>query len=267
MSGKFKWDKKYVYWGITAFLVVIGSVAFYFILSKLAGAGETISKIAKSLAPFAYGLLFAYLLIKLLNFFESAFLLKLGARVYRKNARKAATFARICGIILSLFCLIVIVGGMLWLILPQIYSSLRGLVMDLPSYYKQVVEWINKFLEDNPTLEKSALGMFDTVSERVTSWLQTSVLPRTEQIVSNITSGVISVVREVLYILIGIVISVYVMYHKETFAAQVKKITYSIFKTKTANRIIEGVRFVDKTCGGFIIGKIIDSVIIGIICY
>jgi predicted PurR-regulated permease PerM len=93
------------------------------------------------------------------------------------------------------------------------------------------------------------------------------IIQRADLIIANITGGIYNVVRGVIDVVIGLVVSFYLLYHKETFGAQGKKIIYSLFRPDRANTVLQGVRFVDRTCGGFISGKILDSLIVGVICY
>ena len=267
MSGKYRWDKKYLYWGIIAFAVIAGSIAFYLLLSKWPGIKAALTAILRALSPFIYGCVFAYLFIKVVNYFERAFLHRLGERLFPKNAVRAFKAGRIFSIFLTLASFAVVFGGIMWLIMPQIYYSLSGLVNNMSTYYRTVITWIDRFFDSNPELEAMAKTLVGNISDNLTKWVQESILPRTQVIITNITSGVFSVVREMFNILIGVVASVYIMYHKETFSAQAKKLLYSRVKPRRANRVLSSIRFVDRACGGFIIGKLIDSLIIGIICY
>ena len=267
MSGKFRWDRKYLYWGITAFAVIAGSIVFYLLLSKWPGIKETLGTILRALSPFLYGCVFAYLLIKVVNYFEKAFLHRLGERIFPKSPNRAFKAGRIFSIILTMVSFALVLGGILWLILPQIYYSLSGLINNMSTYYRTVTGWIDRFMDSNPELEAMAKTLVGNISDNLTKWVRDSILPRTQVIITNITSGVFTVVREMFNILIGVVVSVYIMYHKEKFSAQSKKLLYSLLKPRRANRVLSNVRFVDRACGGFIIGKLIDSLIIGIICY
>lgn len=267
MPGKYRWDKKYLYWGITAFIVIAGSIVFFLLLNKWPAIKPVLGTLWRALTPFMYGFVFAYLLNKVMNFFELSLTVRIGAKLYPSDQKKAAKCARVFAIIITMLCFLILVGGLCWLVLPQIYTSLRGLVMKSPDYYDSLVEWINQFFANNKALEEIIINMVGNISGAVSDWLEVTILPRADSIIANITSGVIGILREVLNILIGVVVSIYLLYHRETFCGQAKKITYGLFKTKFANRLLDDMRFIDKTCGGFITGKIIDSLIIGVICY
>ena len=101
----------------------------------------------------------------------------------------------------------------------------------------------------------------------IQNWMKTDLLEQVNVVMSNLTVGVINVVKELFNGIIGIIISVYVLWGKEVFSQQAKKIVYAIFKPNSANMILHLTIKSNEIFGGFIIGKIIDSIIIGILCF
>lgn len=267
MKRQFKWDKKYLHWGVTAFLVITGSIVFFLIVSRLPYVWSAVNKIIGILSPVIYGLVFAYLLNKMMAFFENKFLIRAGRRLFRGNGGKAGSFARITGVILTFLCMLLIVGGTLALVLPQIYNSVQLLINQLPGYYDDVAALSRRFLAANPDMEELVVRFFGSVTDSLTNWLTTTLLEQTDQIITSLTSGVLSVLKEIVSIIIGFIVSVYVLYHKEKFTAQCKRLVYGFFKPKLSNGILKTVRFLDKTVGGFILGKLIEAFIVGIITY
>ncbi|MDR3277818.1 MAG: AI-2E family transporter [Oscillospiraceae bacterium] len=267
MKREFKWEKKYLYWGITAFLVIVASITFFTAVSHWRGGLSFVGKLVKTLSPVIYGLIFTYLLNKAMMFFENAFLRRLGARLCKKRPAWAKRVTRALGVLLTMALALVVVGGALALILPQIYSSVESLVARMPRYVRTAVQWIERILADNPELENALVNLVGNFTEWLTDWIQSSFLAQGKQIITNLTSGVIGVLREIANILIGVVVAVYVLYHKEKFAAQSKKALYGVFKTNRANALLRGLHFTDKTCGSFVTSKLIDSLIVGIVCY
>lgn len=267
MKRQFKWDKKYLHWGVAAFFVITGSIVFFLIVSRLPYVWSVLNKVVGILSPVIYGLVFAYLLNKMMTFFETKFLIRAGRLLFRGNGGKAGSFARITGVILTFLCMLLIVGGTLALVLPQIYFSVQLLINQLPGYYDDVAALSKKFLAANPAVEEFVVMFFGSVTDSLTNWLTTTLLEQTDQIITSLTSGVLSVLKEIVSIIIGFIVSVYVLYHKEKFTAQCKRLVYGFFKPKRSNGILKTVRFLDKTVGGFILGKIIEAFIVGIITY
>ncbi len=267
MKRRFKWDKKYLHWGITAFMVIIGSIVFFLIVSRLPIVWSAVNRVVGILSPVLYGLVIAYLLNKMMTFFESKFLIRVGRRLFPLSSGKASSFSRIMGVILTFVCTFIIIGGTLALVIPQIYASINLLISQLPGYYDDVTALARRFLAANPNVEQLVVSFFGSVTDNLKNWLTTALLGPTDQILTSLTTGVLSVLKEIFSIIIGFIVSVYVLYHKEKFTAQCKRLVYGFFKPKRSNGILKTVRFLDKTVGGFMLGKIIEALIVGIITY
>ena len=257
----------YLYWGITAFLVIVCSITFFLALSGADRIKVAVKAVLDASSAVLIGLIFAYMLNKVMTFLENAFLFRVGARLFPKNPRKAQKTKRIISLTLTMVFAIALLVGAILLILPQLYNSVKSLIPMLPKYFETAEEIIAKLLDDNPVIESAAINLVGDITEWLKNWMQTAFVEQVDALVSNILSGVFSALKVVLNTIIGLVISIYVLYHKEKFGAQGKKIVYSMFKTKKANKIITGIYFTDKTCGSFITSKVIDSLVVGIICY
>lgn len=132
---RFCWDKKYLYWGVTAFCVIAASIVFFLILSKISAIKGFFGIILKVIKPVLYGLLFAYLMNPLVKTFERPILVQWGEKIYGKDSRKSRSFARCIAILLALVLVLLIVIGLLWLVLPRLYESIQTLVTNLPLYF------------------------------------------------------------------------------------------------------------------------------------
>lgn len=262
----FKLEKKYLYWGMTAFCVVVASIAFFWVLNTWGGIRAGIGMIISALSPFIYGILIAYLLNRVLATFERKLFKPLAARLFPKNAVTARKAARVFSIILTLMLALGFIVGILIIVLPEIFKSIVNLVDQSQHYVEVVIKWLEKFLNGD-ALEPVAVTWINSIFDKLVGWLETNVIPQITTIVSSITGGVISVIGVIVNFLIGIVISVYVMYNKETFCGQAKKILYSVFRPKTANKIIGEMDFINDAFGNYIVGTLIDSLIVGVVNY
>ena len=264
---KYKWDKKYLYWGITAFLVVLFSIAFFWILNSWTGIKDFFKLITKVLSPVIYGVVIAYLLNTPLDFFERVIFSKLARKLVKKDEKKRKRVSRALSVLFTTILAIIVVAGILALVLPQLYYSIEKIVLQMDTYVEVVVAWLDSFFSTNPEIEAFLINLVDSLSDTFANWLRLQVLPQTNQLIANITGGVLSVIREIINLAIGIVISVYVLYNKERFSSQGKKLAYGILGPRKTNSLLRGIRFTDKTFGNFITGKLIDSLIIGVLCY
>ena len=99
------------------------------------------------------------------------------------------------------------------------------------------------------------------------SWVNETLVPKFNVVLMEFSLSVLSFAKSLWNFIIGLILSIYIMGMKETFAGQAKKILFAIFKADHAKKLINDIRFVDDTFGGFIVGKLIDSAIIGVICF
>ena len=263
----FKWDKKYLYWGVTAFCTGVAIIIFFQMLSKWDGFVKLLKTLVQVLSPVIYGILIAYILNKAVKLLEKAMFTRLSKKMFPKNEKRAAKASRIMAIILAMLLACGVVTGLVLIILPQIFYSVVDLVNKSSDYLEIVVDWADGFLKGHETIEPVVLKWLSTSSEYLMNWIETGVLPRITTLITGITGGVISIIKAGINILMGAVISIYLMYNKELFAAQGKKIIYGIFKPKTANKFMEELDFVNKAFGDYIAGTIIDAVVVGVVNY
>ena len=150
---------------------------------------------------------------------------------------------------------------------PALFTSIVGLIDAMPSYVDSFVKWISDSGIADTEVAVFIGNSINNVTAELENWAKTEILPLAQQYITQITSGVFSVAKTILNFLIGIVAMTYVMSIQEELIGQSKKIIYAIFPAKKGSVIIETVRKSNKIFGGFVIGKIIDSAIIGVIAY
>lgn len=264
---RFGGDKKYLYWGLTAFAVIAASICFYLLLSRWAGVARAFGALMHIVAPFIWGFAITYLLRPAMVFFERSLTTPFVDRIFKADHRRAFALSRALAIVIAELLMLLVVGALLWLILPQIYSSVNSIVSNSQSYFKTIEGWVTRTFEDYPELMAGVTSLLDSASGQLTQWATNTLLPQMTNIISSITSGVYTVVRGIYYVAVGIIVSFYVLFNKEAVAAGAKRVLYCVFTLEAAEKILEGVRFTDKTFMDFISGKLLDSAIIGILCY
>lgn len=260
-------DKKYLCWGLTAFFVIIGSILFFMLLQHLPGIRAAISQLLGVLSPIIWGAVIAYLLQPVLKFFNRILFTPLFTRLCRKKPENAPNIARAAASAFSLILLVIILSALLWMLLPQVYDSIETLVVNIPSYAATVIKWVEERLANMPELEGAAVSILGKISESLTNWFSNSILPQMESILTNVTTGVYKVVRAVVNVLIGFVVSLYLMYNTGKFTAGCKRILYGLFSPRKARSILKAVRYADNAFMSFISGTLIDSLIVGVVCY
>lgn len=260
------WDaRRYVTAALVVFITFCCCILFFFMIYRYNGFAEFWKKLTQILQPIIIGLVIAYLLNPTMRFLEKHILRFLKKRM--KSERKAKKVARGLGILGSLLMLVGIFVILIASILPSIVSSIESMIVSLPMEVNSLIDWINRLAEGNSQIADIAEQVIVKGSDFFENFMQNELLPQAQTYLASITSGVYNVVKFLLNILIGLIISVYVMASQETFAGQAKKIIYSIFKPVQANVIVETVRKSNEIFGGFISGKILDSAIIGVLAY
>ena len=269
MRDRFDKIRPYFRWGLTAFVVVACGIMFYFGIDYIALIFKAIGSLLRILSPFIWGLVIAYLLIPPMRYFENHWFKPLTRKIYERHPNKQhdRKLPRILALILSEIFLLVIIGALIYLIVPQLYESIETIVVNSPEYAKKAYESIDKMLKNNPDVEAYATNLFGTFSDTVTKWAENKALPSMENVVTNITTGVYFVIKLLYNLIIGIIVSVYVLNNKTKCLGYAKKLLYCLFNAKNAKKIIDAAKFVDKTFMDFISGKIVDSAIIGVLCY
>lgn len=268
MKKRFRWDKKYLYWGITGFCVIACAILFFMALNYISALGTAVKTLVKILSPFIWGLVICYLLAPLMRALERGAFLPLGRRLYQKSKKSnGERFARNLSVLVSEIIMLALMAALVYLILPQLYSSLETIVVNSNTYIANVTNWVTKMLEDYPEIERYSSQLLGTVNTNLMDWIQGTVLPELGSLVTNVTTGVYYVLMGVYNLVIGIIVSVYILSNLEGFTASAKRMLYSLFPVETAEKIREGLAFTDRTFMGFINGKLLDSAIIGLICY
>lgn len=257
--------RTYIYWGVTALTVLLLLVAAVFVVMRWSLVAALGAKIANILAPVIYGAVFAYLLNPVYNRVQAAVMKMTEKIITQEEGRKR--LGGFLGTLASLFLLVAVVVGLISMLIPQLINSIRGVMETLPASINNLEIWLEKVLADNPDLEQQVMQHYGAAADYLQNWLTNVVVPNIYRIIGSVSSGVVLVVQAVFDILIGLIVMVYLLNMKEKLLAQAKMIIYGVFPLKIANKVIEEGRYVHQVFGGFIIGKLLDSLIIGLICF
>lgn len=265
---KWKLDKKYYAIALLTLGVVLISIMFNNLLeqtTKYAGIKDTISD---TMLPILAGFVIAYLLNPVMRYFEKYLFMPLAKKVIKKGGEnKRKKFARALGVTTTMILFILIIVGAVCMVMPQIYISVMNIIEDVPGYYAEIEQVIKSFLEEDNEVSKYVLSFMDNAYAQIMDFANSVIIPNMDQIVRKITTGIIGGVKIVFNLLLAVIMSVYVLCEKEKLISYAKKIVYSYLSKKNANKLVYAVRYVDVVFGGFINGKIIDSFIIGMLCY
>ena len=267
MRRIFNWDKKYLYWGMTAFCVIACSILFYMALAYLPVIGTALKSLARILSPFIWGLIITYLLAPLYKGLYQGFFLPLTEKLSGKKKKTSPKLAKALSVLLSIIVFLAMITALVYLIIPQLYSSVETIVNNSPGYIDKLSEWSKNTLANYPELRDFVIEKFEEINTNLFTWVRDTILPGLGSFVSNITAGVYYFLRAVYNIVIGIIVSAYLLSNMESASARAKRLCYCVFGVEWAEKIRRAIRFTDRTFMGFINGKLLDSAIIGLICY
>lgn len=250
---------------IAAFLTFCCCAIFFFLLYRSQEFGAYWGYLSYILQPIIIGIVLAYLLNPIVKTIEGWLAGMLGK--YVKNEKRVKGLSRMLGIAGAWLFFATIIVVLVASILPTITDSIMNMIRTFPEEVDNLLVWINEVIEDGSELEIFINETIVSVSAWFEAWLKDTFLPQLEHYIASIMSGAVAGVKLVMNIFIGVVVSIYILTTKEKFAGQAKKIVYAFFKPSKANVIIDTVRKSHELFGGFISGKLLDSLIIGILAY
>ena len=254
---KVNWNSKYNTISVYTLIVICCSIIFYFVASQIGSFSEKIGIAIGIMYPFIIGFAIAYLLNFILDFYE---IRVLGKAKWFSKLRKVQK--RSIGLLLTYLTAIGIGYLFIHFIVPQLIDSIMGFVNDVPQYVDNVTRLFNDLMnETNVSPEYAAL-----IQEQMDKYIQ-FIMDFAKEIIPVVGNTLKLVASSVWNIVLGIIISVYLLIDKENFFAINRKITCALFSTKTANRIFELTYRSNETFGKFLSGKIIDSAIIGVLSF
>ena len=251
--------RRYVYSMLAGFGAISMSILLFFFLYRFQGIGEAVDKITDILKPFIYGGVIAYLLRPACNWYDETLTELLPVKM-RKAANPLA-------VVLAMLTGFFVVYLLLIMILPELYASIQNIWVTIPGRVQAFLEWATvTFGEDEQFLQTISVA-YDTLYTSIDSWVTNTLMPYMTNIVSGVGYSVIRVLNFLLDFLIGIIVAVYLLLSRKKFAKQSVMLVRSSLKPRWAKLVLDEAAFVDKMFGGFIDGKLVDSAIIGVLCY
>ena len=253
--------KPYLYGMLAGFGAISLSIIFFFFIYRFEGFGDAVSKLTSILMPFIYGAVIAYLLKPVCNTIEGF--------LRRFIPEKMKGLISALSIALTILLGLLLIYALCMMIIPQLITSVTTLYYTAQRNIARFVQWANhvEFIENNQQIMDLLNNAYDTLNTSVDNLVKTKLLPSMQNILSGAAIGVLNVVTWAKNLVIGIIVAVYMLASRKRFVQQAKLVLYSVFKPVWAGRIIEEIQYADKMFGGFINGKIMDSAIIGVLCY
>ena len=255
-------DSKYFRLGLTLLTVIILSILFYITLNNVGTVFNAVKMILNVFSFVFYGIAFAYLMNPIQKLVEKGLKKLFGRR--NMTERGVNKLSRTVSVIVALLVFVAIVYGLIAMVVPQLVETLTETFSqeNLQNYYDKITTWLNNVVKDTPI--EDWLQERDPV-KAVQDWVTKEI--NIFSTLGDAVNEVYGVAKVLFNMIIGLVAAVYLLGSKEKFIAQVKKLVTAVFKPRLANRVFEIGRLTNRSFGGFIVGKLIDSLIIGVLSY
>ena len=254
-----KKDNHYFAWGLTAVCVVCAVLLIYDIIFRDSIVIQYIGILLDILAPILYGAAMAYLLAPIVNWFERIIL--------RRNGNTLSKWRRAISVLMTWVVVLALLYALFSVLLPELYASIMQLVDNAQRYYYTVYNWVIHMLESNPEFARKASEVINEYYTDALAWLNVNLVPQLQVAVQAVTGGVVGIFVFFKNLLLGVVVSVYLLAGKEAFAAGSCKLCYTLLPEDKAALTVRCVKATDRIFSGFVRGKLLDSLIIGILCF
>lgn len=246
--------KRYLQMGVTIFVSLAAVVAFYFIVLRYEGLKYYLDIISLALQPVIVGIVIAYVICPVAKFLERQF----------RRGKWLSRAARPLAVLFTLLFVIGILGLFCALILPQVVESIRSLVVDLPEMLEVQLARLESYLKEDSDAAEAVMQMITSVE----TFLMTFIKENLFAAVSNVAGSVLSVGSAIVNLVVSIVVTVYLLLDRERYLGQCRKLFYAVSRNKRFNRaVMEVLHQADQIFSGFISGKLLDSLIVGVICF
>ena len=253
----------YVKLGAVVFFTVSAILLFYDTLFGSHFLLNLLKQFIRALEPVLYGAFMAYLLAPMINFFERT----PAALEARKQGKRGSMGLRVISILLTwtfIGVLLYLLGSVL---VPELYKSIQQLVSNVETYYYTVSSWITHLVDNNPDVANWVSIQLNNLYLKAENWVSGDLLGQATTLVTVLSGSIFSIIGFCSDLLVGVIVSVYFLATKETLLAHARKVVCSLFSKERVYWIMRGTRKVDTIFAGFVRGKLLDSLIIGILCF
>lgn len=274
-----KW-KDYYYKGLAVFLTVAMCILFFFAVFRLEELGHYVKMVVNILMPFIYGAVIAYLLTPVCKVIQTY--LEDKTQLQRRppeKAKKLKSLFKGISILLSILLFCLIIYALIAMLVPQLVNSVLLLVDAMPGYIQTASIWLEKLVEDNPVMLSYVEQYSTDIMDYVQNFAKTSLLPNINNIITGVSASLLTMIGVAKNLIIGLIVAVYFLNSRELFCCQARLMTHAIFrdremteeekasgKEQKAEWIIRETNVLNEYLGGFVKGKLLDSLIIGLIC-
>ncbi|MFR8449762.1 MAG: AI-2E family transporter [Fusicatenibacter saccharivorans] len=219
------------------------------------------------LSPLIAALILAYVISPIINFIEQRIIARLFARHRKTQSVRCKKLVRALLILLTYVAMLFALYGLIATLIPELFSSIANIVSNFSNYANNIQDFATKVLANYPEMQQTADQYISTFSAKLSNWLTNDLMPMLRTFLLNLSGQLVNMVTFFKNILLGAIVAIYMLYNKESYIAKLKKAVYALLGLDHGNAVIRDCQYVNQEFSGFLVGKVIDSIIIGAICY
>ena len=257
---KVDFNKKYNTISVYCIITFAICLALVLVCIRSAEIFDYIKQFFKVIAPVIWGIAIAYICNPVMKLLE-----KLFQKLFDKK-KPHPKLNRSLSIFITMLLLITIIVSILALVTIQVRDSIMEIFYSIPTYIKQLEDLVVKLLGDYPEAVQVIETQLETIQPKIMEAVN-NIIPKLGDISLKVKDGAIGFIVSMKDFIIGFIVAIYLLFSKETFTAQARKTVYAIFPKNLCKGILRTCAKANQTLSGFLSGKLLDSLIIGIICF
>ena len=260
LNMKVLFNKKYNTIAVYTIITFAICLMLVVIVEKSDVISSGLSTVASVLAPITWGIVIAYIMNPVMMWIE-----KLLKKVFGKKKPHPKLF-RATSVIFSIIVLIAAIAALISSVIPQVVDSIFSIANDIPEYFNNLESWFEKISYKNPDVYSFITTQFDTIQPKLSEYIN-GIIPKLGSLAVKLKDSAIVFLLGLKDFVIGFIVAIYLLFSKELFIAQLRKFVVAIFPQNASMSIRQVASHANKTLSGFISGKLLDSLIIGILCF
>lgn len=257
---KIDWNSKYTTVSVYTVLTFTVCLTVCVIIINFTVIGNILKSFFSAIAPITWGLIIAYIMNPIMMWSE---------KHIKKVTEKKKPMPKLTRIISTFFTMLVFIAmlsALCAIILPQVIDSVTKIFNNMGTYINNLEKWVNSLLVEHPDLVKEIDNQFNNIEATITEFIN-NIVPKIGDVMVKITDSALSFIMSLKDFLIGIIVAVYFLFDKEHFQSQIKKIISAVMPEKAVSGLFRICTQTNSSISGFISGKVIDSIIIGCLCF
>ncbi|MBQ2823295.1 MAG: AI-2E family transporter [Oscillospiraceae bacterium] len=257
---KVEFNKKYTTISIYTIITFAICLLMIVLIQKSEVIAGYLKEIARVLAPVTWGIVIAYIANPIMVWFER----KLKKVIEKK--KKHPKIVRVLSVAISIILLVAILTSLIAILLPQVIDSIVGIISNFSVYMDNLENSIYTFFEDYPDISNFVESQFESIQPKIVDFVN-NIMPSVANIAVKLKDGAVGIIIGLKDFLIGFIVAIYLLFSKEKFLGQMRKCVIAVFPKQMSNSVLGIAAHTNQTLSGFISGKLLDSLVIGILCF